>query len=272
MAIRIVLVLTMIILLSPTAPRSGPGGSQTSIVPGVSPSQDVEVLGGSSEEIDRIHLALDRFAAAGLDLPDLQIVFADGDACAGRLAFFQERAAPWRITICSRLDFVYEHELAHAWERANLTDDTREAFMAAYGYATWSGEGVAWADRGVEGVAIVIQQGVAGLPLNAQLGESRVRRLAAYELLTGHPAPIVTDFVESRAVPCEQRPTDLSRGVVDAEGNSCEPPNDGRTSPASCCVSSGSGIDRALSRVEPRTLPAWGWTRPGTRQVRSSPG
>lgn len=72
-----------------------------------------------------------------------------------------------------------------------------------------------------------------GLPLPAQLGESRVRRLAAYELLTGRPAPTLVDLVESRAVPCELGPTDLSRGVVDTEGNSCEPPNHGKTNPAS---------------------------------------
>ena len=45
------------------------------------------------------------------------------------MGLFESALQPWRITICSEASFLYEHELAHAWEHANLTDAKRMAFM-----------------------------------------------------------------------------------------------------------------------------------------------
>lgn len=46
---------------------------------------------------------------------------------------FSSAVVPWRIDICGDVDFTYEHELAHAWEAANVDDATRRAFMSMRG-------------------------------------------------------------------------------------------------------------------------------------------
>lgn len=169
---RIVTIVLFVLILGPPGPMPIETAPRTDTIdPGVSSSPTVEVLGGSVAERKRVDVALDRFSDAGLLLPDLQIVFAGKDEYGEALGRFQDHATPWRIVVCSRYEFVYEHELAHAWDRANLSDETRDAFMAGNGYAAWSGKGLEWNQRGVEGVARVVQRGVSGLPLPAIVGE-----------------------------------------------------------------------------------------------------
>jgi hypothetical protein len=100
------------------------------------------------------------------------------------------------------LGFVYEHELAHAWERANLTDEIRREFVDFHRYSTWADPTVPWNERGIEGVALVIQQGLAGLPLPQSLSTEHRSRLAGFALLTGRPAP---SFLEWCATQTEHR-------------------------------------------------------------------
>lgn len=145
----------------------------------------VQVVGGSSDQRTRLALALDRFREAGLTLPDLTVVFTDdaGD-CYGHIGWFQR--SQWTISICDDLDFVYEHELAHAWEAANLDDETREAFMEQGEYQEWSSRDVPWNQRAMEGVAVVIQQGLGGYPFRSA---PAAEQLEAFELLTGRADP-----------------------------------------------------------------------------------
>jgi len=156
----------------------------------VSMSPMVTVRHGTSAQHQRLDLALDRFRNAGLALPDLEVVFATTDAlCQGHLGLFERGFAPWKITICSELGFVFEHELAHAWEAATLTDELREGFMELRGYTVWSRPGVPWNERGVEGVAFIIQQGLSGLPLTSVISDEQLSRLDGFELLTGFTDP-----------------------------------------------------------------------------------
>lgn len=143
----------------------------------------VIVRGGTTAEHLRLEVALARFTAAGLVLPDLEVEFGE-NRCDGRLGLFDPSHPRWQIRICSSLDFLYEHELAHAWELANLSDETRAEFMRMRGYSTWAGEGVPWIDRGIEGVAFIIQQGLSGRAPQTPSPEHE-SRLAAFELLTG---------------------------------------------------------------------------------------
>ncbi len=129
----------------------------------------------------------------------------------------------WRIHICStEIDAVYEHELAHAWELAHVTDTQRREFMRMRDYESWSDRELPWIERGVEGAASVIERGVAGLPLPPVLGREEVSRMRAYEMLTGRPAPVLVDWLQAKEVPCPKRPTMLSAIVEDASGRTCE--------------------------------------------------
>ncbi|MFQ5554990.1 MAG: hypothetical protein ACE5GC_06435 [Acidimicrobiia bacterium] len=160
----------------------------------------IVVRGATSSQQARLELAIERFGDAGLTLPDLEVVFATSDdPCKGHPALFQPQFQPWRISICSDLESAYEHELAHAWEAANLAEETREQFMTLRGYSTWSDPGVPWNQRGIEGVAVVIQQGLSGLALPPSLSREQRSRLAAYELLTGSPDPRLTDWQDAHA-------------------------------------------------------------------------
>lgn len=90
-----------------------------------------------------------RFADAGLTLPaPLQIEFAEErDPCGGHPAVYayQEHA----ISFCrpSNRDWtdlrkLITHELAHAWDDKNMTEEMRNAYMAHFEY----GDSVTWLD------------------------------------------------------------------------------------------------------------------------------
>ncbi len=156
----------------------------------VSMAPTVTVRSATPAQRARLELALTRFRGAGLALPDLQVVFAETDApCRGHMGLFESDAAPWRIRICSEVGAVYEHELAHAWIAAGSTDSSRDDFMELRGFTVWSDHTVPWNQRGVEGAAFVIQQGLGGLPLPPVLSDELVSRLDAFRLLTGFPDP-----------------------------------------------------------------------------------
>lgn len=188
----------------------------------VSLSPLVKLSNGSPYQHRRLREAVANFVELGLPLPDLEVHFAQHtETCHGHLGLFQPQRRPWRITICTDAGVVYEHELAHAWDRANLEDRVRVEFMELRGYSAWSGPSVPWNQRGVEGVAFVIQQGISGPPLPPILGAEAHSRLEAFELLTGQPAPRLIEWIKSREVACSDRPTALSRSVGDTAGSDC---------------------------------------------------
>ena len=155
----------------------------------------VTIRNATPAQTRRLATALDRFRVTGLALPDLQVVFsADPAACRGHFGLFDPKPEPWRISICSDLDAVYEHELAHAWAAATLEAERRDDFMELRGYEVWSDNDVAWNKRGVEGAALIIQQGLGGLPLPPALSDETLSRLAAFQLLTGLPDPRLTQW------------------------------------------------------------------------------
>lgn len=187
----------------------------------------VVVEGATPAQADRLALGLARFAEAGLELPDLHVEFpTDPEDCHGHLGLFALRHGTARILICGEEEFIYEHELAHAWETTWVSDETRAAFMEYRGYETWSSSTVPWRERGVEGAAFILQQGVSGLPLQPILSDELVSRLVAYELLTNRPAPRLIDWMSQRDVACSERPTPLSSSVPDAVGLRCASPQE----------------------------------------------
>lgn len=161
------------------------------VEPGVTVSlaPAIDVVGGTTDQHDRLAEAITRFTGIGLALPDLEVRFSsDPGECNGHDGLFESAFSPWRISICSPLDFVYEHELAHAWEHANVHDATREAFMSARGVGVWNGSSVTWTERGIEQAAFIIQQNLLPGTLGTVSSEWQ-NRVDAFEVLTGIPSP-----------------------------------------------------------------------------------
>lgn len=57
------------------------------------------------------------------------------------------------------------------------------------GYQTWNDQAYPWNQRGIELAAVVIQQGISGLPLPQALSEKTTIHVEGYQLLTGAPSP-----------------------------------------------------------------------------------
>jgi hypothetical protein len=156
----------------------------------VGPSPSVSVSGADSEDRTRLDEALAAFRENGLDLPDLEVRFYDDQSkCHGHQGLFQQSFSPWRLLICSDLQFVPTHELAHAWEAATLTDDDRARYVEARGLTTWDDPDVVWDERGIEEVAFILQQNLTAT--NPRMTSTTwIERAAAFELVTGRPSPL----------------------------------------------------------------------------------
>jgi hypothetical protein len=104
---------------------------------------------------------------------------------------------------------------------ANVTDAQRVAFMDLRGLKNWGDRDTPWNQRGTEWAAVVMQQGLSGLPLPPVLSNEARSRLQAFELLTGRVAPVLVNWIRERGVRCSDRPTGLSRQIADVTGRSC---------------------------------------------------
>ena len=167
-----------------------------------------EVIAASTAHDAIVGEALDRFAAAGLDLPSLRIVFDDDErACQGHRGMFDPAQQPWRVTICSDLPFVPVHELAHAWIESNVDEPTRERYLQVRNKAGWSSSRLDWNERGVEDAAFVIQQNLTS-NRTGELDDEWNSRATAYELLTGTTSPLRISPGEAsdRNIPYGDRP------------------------------------------------------------------
>ena len=137
---------------------------------------------------ETISWAIARFAAAGLQLPDLDIRFPV--FCDGKGAIYHVGESSIDFCRVSRKNVL--HELAHAWDDTSGAVD-REAFMALRGVSVWfGGLDVPSEEQGSEHLAVIVAWGLMdpgagsahGLPHNsdAELTE-------AFELLT-HAEPL----------------------------------------------------------------------------------
>lgn len=187
------------------------------------PSARFTVYNATAEDLGRLGEAVMVFAVADLKLPTLHIWFhTDGGPCGEHHGLFRATSESWQIRICSSdIEAVYEHELAHAWVTANIDDTQRSAFMDLRGLEYWADRDVPWNERGTEWAAVIIQQGLSGLPLPPALSNEARSRLQSFELLTGRIAPVLVEWIAERDVPCSDRPTDLSRPIADGSGRTC---------------------------------------------------
>jgi hypothetical protein len=138
--------------------------------------------------------AVDLFAAAGLDLPPIELVAHDGDAACHHRYDGLHRHVDGRsvIDLCGRFDRhlaepLYLHELAHAWAAHSLTVERRVAFLALRGAAAWNDDALDWHERGTEQAAEIIVWGLRDRPMRVARiqGSSCAELLAGYRVLTG---------------------------------------------------------------------------------------
>jgi hypothetical protein len=168
---------------------SGAVGQKPAEAIGADPA--VSVQDPSSAQRARLDDAMARFKSAGLSLPDVEIVFtADASACAGHLGAFRSVEHTPHITVCSDLEFVLLHELAHVWIDANADDATRHRYLQVRGLDTWSDRTVPWRERGVEDAAFVIQQNLRDVAPSVLASATWMGRIQAFELLTDRRSPL----------------------------------------------------------------------------------
>ena len=151
----------------------------------------VTIHGGDPEQRARLDDALARFEAAGLRLADFTIVFSDDESvCVGHVGVFRHRDETPQVSVCSELEFVVLHELAHVWLDGNLEQDARDEYVRARGLTTWSDHTVPWTQRGVEDAAFIIQQNLRDVAPRVLASAAWAERIAAFELVTGTPSPL----------------------------------------------------------------------------------
>ncbi len=159
--------------------------------PSVSMHPTVVVHGASDEQQALVDDALARFADAGLQLPDLGVVFADDPSvCGGHDGLFLSQHDPWQVLVCSDLEFVVTHEFAHAWEAANLDDDERAYYVERRGLTTWDSSDAPWGERGVEDLAFMVQQNLMAGHADAA-SDRWIERTDAYAWATGRRSPVL---------------------------------------------------------------------------------
>jgi hypothetical protein len=182
---RISAIIIAIASLTQLAGGVNPGEQES---PSISPT--FQVHGAGTEEATRFEDAVALFTHNGLNLPDLDVYFLNDDTeCGGHHGLFQTGFTPWRVLICSDLAFVLPHELAHAWEVANLSADGRIQYLEARGLTNWNDHNAAWGDRGVEDAAFIIQQNLTADQVSMK-SSTWQERATAFELLTGLTSPL----------------------------------------------------------------------------------
>ncbi len=137
----------------------------------------------------RVEDAIRRFEDAGLTVPPVEVTFsASSDSCDGYQGLFSPQLDPPRVTYCGTpSDWVFEHELAHAWVEFNVSEDTRKAFMDWRELESWNDHSGAWGRQGAEQAAFAIQQGVMGRGENPST--EHLRRLCGFQMLAGLSLP-----------------------------------------------------------------------------------
>jgi len=208
----IALAIALTTILSPTGGQTSSitTGSNTTLattVPRPSVPSVVSIDQAPDQTVERIDplilRALERFEAAGLDLPDLTFVVFDStiDCDANSGYYFASRRT---LHICQLDDKTVLHELAHAWAGHALTDAQKTSFAEFRGADGWNNADDEWKDRATEQAAETIAWALADEERTVKwvltdgtttrrlltIDDSSPDRLAeTYRLLTGMDLP-----------------------------------------------------------------------------------
>jgi hypothetical protein len=116
-----------------------------------------------SAQVDDVRLALERFAAAGLELPLVEfwihhdLIGCDTGDGAPPVGFTTDRGGRHIIYSCGT-HFTLLHELGHVYANGHLTDEARDAFVTMRDADAWRAD--TWARSASEHVADIIAWGL----------------------------------------------------------------------------------------------------------------
>jgi len=154
------------------------------------------ITGLSPQEEEVLAWAVSLFEEADLHLPGIDFIGHDTmEACRGGAGRHHAERGRSTIDICGdhprKFDTVlFLHEMAHAWDRAALTDARRAAFAEMRGVTQWWQDGVHdWDELGAEHAAEVVTWGLRDTPMQViTIPDADCDSLeAGYVALTGRP-------------------------------------------------------------------------------------
>jgi hypothetical protein len=128
--------------------------------PVVQTASDIEPLTDVEQAL--VDWATDRFAQAGLELPELTVRFDPSrDLCRNSEGLYHHAPNGDRVvTICTRDSDTFAaqldrrrtllHEFGHAWDFANMSAEDHDQLGLILGADAWNDRDDVWADRGVE--------------------------------------------------------------------------------------------------------------------------
>jgi hypothetical protein len=152
----------------------------------------------TDDEQAMVDWAKDRFAQAGLELPELTVRFDPSRALCGNSEglYHHEPNGDRVVSICTRESDTFAaqlerrrtllHEFGHAWDVANLADDDHDQLGRILGADAWNDHDDVWADRGVERFAetfvfALLDQPARRLKVDLECGDL----LSAFAAATG---------------------------------------------------------------------------------------
>lgn len=146
-----------------------------------------QIHGGTARERAAVRYGIFLFAREGLYMPRLDIYIHDEySGCMGHGGVFNQDGSGLRIDLC---DDVLLHELAHAWEYHNVSDEVQLAFWAHTGLPTWDDHSYEPGERAIEAAADAIAYGIEPGKLTGEQVVGKREWLYRYELLVGKPSP-----------------------------------------------------------------------------------
>ena len=154
---RPIATLVIVLVISTAAAMAGP---QPAAAPGELRIPTITYVGDSTpEQRALVEWAADRFAMAGLSLPDVEVSFPL--TCGGKRG--RHFVGQARIELCKAARITAVHELAHAWDDAGGVAD-RQGFMHRRGVDHWLvKEGRKPVESGGEQLAQIIAWGLMDL-------------------------------------------------------------------------------------------------------------
>ncbi len=146
-----------------------------------------------------VEWALERYAAASLDLPEVAVSFpTDRGVCHGADGRWEHvTGAADRVMICvthekPEVEEEWQrraliHELAHAWGEVAIDAIDRQRFLALRGLEAWNDPGDEWGRRGTEHAAEIVSWGIIDQQIHMWKlpNASCPAMTAGYRLLTG---------------------------------------------------------------------------------------
>lgn len=174
----------------PTSTTAAPVTMVAAPLPMPAPQEAPSVRIVTERRRDLAEWALARFAAAGLELPALEIAIHPGiEDCKGNNGLYRNTGSEIEVHVCapwpSRIERALLHELGHAWADATLTADQQAAFLELRDLEAW--DGVEWERRGFEHAAEILMWGLSeqAFPLTSIADTDPEALTEAFWLLTG---------------------------------------------------------------------------------------